>query len=174
MLKSIASLDTKLRLFILGASGRTGRALLAQGSERGHQVTAFVRSPEKLGELRDGVTVRQGDVRDADELRRALSGHDAVLSALGASGLGRTSILRDSARSTIAAMESEGLRRLLVISMGALFPDAGMLAAFLRNIVLRNVAEDSAEMERIVMASGLDWTIARPPRLTKWTTYRTI
>jgi uncharacterized protein YbjT (DUF2867 family) len=63
-------------------------------------------------------------------------------------------------------MHAEGLRRLLVISMGALFPRAGILAALLRNTVLRNVAEDSREMERIVMASGLDWTIARPPRLT--------
>jgi uncharacterized protein YbjT (DUF2867 family) len=36
----------------------------------------------------------------------------------------------------------------------------------MRRTLLRNVARDSAEMERVVMASGLDWTIARPPRLT--------
>ncbi|MFL5312930.1 MAG: NAD(P)H-binding protein [Myxococcales bacterium] len=38
--------------------------------------------------------------------------------------------------------------------------------AIARRTFLRNVANDSAEMERIVRASGLDWTIARPPRLT--------
>jgi len=42
----------------------------------------------------------------------------------------------------------------------------GILSAILRRTLLRNVAKDSAEMERVVMASALDWTIARPPRLT--------
>jgi putative NADH-flavin reductase len=100
------------------------------------------------------------------ELREALAGHDAVVSALGPPALGRTTILRDSARSTVAAMEAEGVRRLLVVSMGALFQHAGILAALLRSTVLRNAAEDSREMERVVMASELDWTIVRPPRLT--------
>jgi putative NADH-flavin reductase len=154
------------RLFILGATGRTGRELLAQARERGYQITAFVRSPQKLGELREGVTVRQGDPRSVVELRHALPGHDAVPSALGPPGLGRTTVLRDCARSTVMAMQAEGLRRLLVISMGALFPDAGIVGALLRNTMLRNIAEDSREMEHIVMSSGLDWTIGRPPRLT--------
>jgi hypothetical protein len=77
-----------LRLFILGATGRTGRTLAAQAGERGHQTTAFVRSPQKLGELRERVNVRQGDPRSVAELREALAGHDAVVSALGPPGLG--------------------------------------------------------------------------------------
>jgi putative NADH-flavin reductase len=63
-------------------------------------------------------------------------------------------------------MQAEGVRRLLVVSAAMLFQDAGILAAVLRRTLLRNVAEDAAEMERVVMTSGLDWTIARPPRLT--------
>jgi uncharacterized protein YbjT (DUF2867 family) len=43
-----------------------------------------------------------------------------------------------------------------------------MLATLLRRTLLRNVAKDSAEMERIVRSSGLEWTIVRPPRLTNW------
>jgi uncharacterized protein YbjT (DUF2867 family) len=38
-----------MQLFIIGATGGTGRALVEQASRRGHRVTAFVRSPEKLG-----------------------------------------------------------------------------------------------------------------------------
>jgi putative NADH-flavin reductase len=155
-----------MRLFILGATGRTGRQLLVQASERGYQITALVRSPQKLGALREGVTVRQGDPRSAPELGDALSGHDAVVSALGPPGLGRTTILRDCARSTVAVMQARGLRRLLVVSAAMLFQDAGIVAAMLRRTLLRNVAEDAAEMERVVTASELDWTIARPPRLT--------
>jgi putative NADH-flavin reductase len=155
-----------MRLFILRATGGTGRALLEQAVERGHQITAFVRSPQKLGPLREGLAVRQGDPRNVAELGDALAGHDAVVSALGPPGLGRTTILRYCARSTVAAMQAEGVRRLLVVSAAMLFQDAGILAAVLRRTLLRNVAEDAAEMERVVMTSGLDWTIARPPRLT--------
>ena len=63
-------------------------------------------------------------------------------------------------------MQATGVRRLLVVGVAVLFEDDGILNAVARRTFLRNVARDSAEMERIVRASGLDWTIARPPRLT--------
>ena len=47
-----------------------------------------------------------------------------------------------------------------------LFDDLGIPGRVLRRTLLRNVADDSIEMERVVIGSGLDWTIARPPRLT--------
>jgi putative NADH-flavin reductase len=112
------------------------------------------------------VEVRQGDPRSVSELSAALAGHDAVLSALGPRGLGPTTILREAARSTVSAMQATQIRRLLIVSAAMLFEDAGIVAALLRNTLLRNGAEDSTEMEQVVRASGLDWTIARPPRLT--------
>ena len=118
------------------------------------------------GRIADRVTVRQGDPRSLAGLRAALPGHDAVVSALGPPGPGRTTILRAGARSTVEAMRTGGPRRLIVVSAAVLFDDLGVLGGLLRRTLLKNVAEDSAEMERIVMASGLDWTIARPPRLT--------
>jgi putative NADH-flavin reductase len=153
-----------LRLLILGATGGTGRALLEQARRKGHLVTAFVRSPDKLAGSGDGVTVRPGDPHSVAELRDALPGHDAVLSALGA-GAGYSTLLRDCAASTVAAMREAGVRRLMVVSAAVLFPEAP-LGWLMRRTFLRNVAQDSTEMERIVMASGLEWTIARPPRLT--------
>jgi putative NADH-flavin reductase len=155
-----------MRLFILGATGGTGRAFLDQALERGHQVTAFVRSPQKLGPPRKGLAVLRGDPRNVAELRTALADHEAVFSALGPPGPGRTTILRECARSIVAAMEAAGSRRLLVVSAAILFRDAGLLVALMRATLLRNIAEDAAEMERIIEASGLNWTIARPPRLT--------
>jgi putative NADH-flavin reductase len=162
----VTSPKTSMRLFILGATGGTGRVLIDQALERGHHVTAFVRSPQKLGSPREGVTVLQGDPRSVDELRTALPEHDAVLSALGPPGPGATTIVGDAARSTVTAMQAAGVRRLLVVGVAVLFEHQGVLTAILRRTLLRNVAKDSAEMERVVMASGLDWTIVRPPRLT--------
>lgn len=155
-----------MRLLILGATGGTGRALVEQARTRGHQVTAFVRSPQKLGAPPEGVTVRRGDPLSVAELRAVLPDHDAVLTALGPPGPGRTTIFRDSGRSIVEAMHAGGPRRLLVVSVAALFEDAGFVIALLRHTLLRNIVVDAAEMERVVMDSGLDWTIARPPRLT--------
>ena len=155
-----------LRVLVLGATGGNGMAFIQQALEHGHAITAFVRSPEKLDRWRNRVTVRKGDPRNVEELSSALQGHDAVISSLGPPGPGRTTIIRDSARSTVAAMQVVGIRRLLIVSAAMLFEDAGLLAAILRRTLLRDVAVDCAEMERIVMASDLDWSIIRPPRLT--------
>jgi putative NADH-flavin reductase len=139
---------------------------LVRRSRAGHEVTAFVRSPEKLGARQQGLSVRQGDPRDAAALTAALPGHDAVLSALGPPGPSRSTILPESARATVSAMQSTGMRRLLIVSAAILFEDLGILAALLRRTLLRNVVAGSGEMEQIVTASNLDWTIVRPPRLT--------
>lgn len=162
----MTSTKTSMRLFILGATGGIGRQLVNQALERHHQVTAFVRSPQKLGAARDGLTVIEGDVRNTDAMSAVLAGHEAVLSALGPPGPARNTITSDSAQAIVTAMQTVGVRRLLVVGVAALFSDIGMLGRVLRNTLLRNIADDSAEMERIVKATRLDWTIVRPPRLT--------
>ena len=155
-----------MRLLIIGATGGTGLQVTGQAVEGGHSVTVFVRSPQKLGALRQHVLIREGDPRSVAALRAPLHGHDAVISALGAPGVGPTTILRAAAESTVAAMQAAGVRRLLVVSAAVLFDDLGIAGRLLRRTLLRNVGDDSIEMERIVVASALDWTIARPPRLT--------
>jgi putative NADH-flavin reductase len=162
----MTSTKTSMRLFILGATGGVGRQLVEQALERRHQVTAFVRSPQKLGAAPHGLTVIPGDVRNTDAISAALAGHDAVLSALGPPGPARNTITSDSARAIVAAMQIAGVPRLIVVGVAALFPDVGIFGRLLRKTLLRNIANDSAEMERIVKATPLEWTIVRPPRLT--------
>src|SRR5919204_219517 len=90
--------------------------------------------------------------------RDVLAGQHAVLSALGPPGPGRSTVQQDGARSTVAAMRSRSVRRLLIVSAAVLFRDIGVLAAILRNTFLRNVTRDCEETERIVTSSDLDWT----------------
>jgi putative NADH-flavin reductase len=155
-----------MRLLIIGATGGTGLQVTRQAVEGRHHVTAFVRSPQKFGPLHHRVTVRQGDPRSVAELQAILPGHDAVVSTLGPPGAGPTTILRTAAGSTVAAMLAAGLSRLVVVSVAVLFDDLGIAGRVLRRTLLRNVGDDALDMERIVIASALDWTIARPPRLT--------
>src|SRR5262249_9448350 len=104
-----------MRLLVIGANGRTGREILDVARARGHDVTAFVRSPEKLGPMA-GVRVVRGDPLQAGSLSSALPGHDAVLSAIGPRPrdalLGPTTLLADCARATVDAMIASGVGRL--------------------------------------------------------------
>jgi putative NADH-flavin reductase len=155
-----------MRLFVLGATGRTGIELLDLALPR-HEVTAFVRSPAKISRRDAGLKVVEGDVCDADALAARLAGHDAVISALGPTP-GRavfgTTLMHESAQSTLSAMNTAGVRRLLVVSSALLFSGGGLAVAFFRTLIGPHV-RDSTRMEELVAKSGLDWTIARPPRL---------
>lgn len=102
----------------------------------------------------------------SEELAAALTGHDAVLSALGTRGLGVTSVLLDSVHASIEAMRRVGVRRLIVISSSLVDSRTGWLVLIAARTLLRHIANDQRAMERAVTQSDLDWTVLRPGRLT--------
>jgi len=154
-----------MRLFVLGATGKTGGVLVAQAVARGHSVTTFGRSlftGSQSGEILSIV----GDPMSASELADALPGHDAVLSVLGTRGLGATSVLEDGSRATIAAMRKTGVKRLVILSSALLDTHIGLVNRIVGRTLLRHFSRDQRAMEKLVTASDLDWTILRPPRMT--------
>jgi len=155
-----------MRLFVLGATGRTGREILDLGLVRGHQITALARSPQKLEPAR-GLTIVAGDPRSTTALREAMRDHDAVLSAIGPGlrdSFRPSTLLTDVAASTVAAMTTTGVPRLGIVSAALLFPDSSVRFAFFRWLASHHI-RDLATMEAVVTASDVAWTIARPPRL---------
>ena len=161
-----------MKLFVIGATGRTGWEIVQQALARGHHVTAFVRSPEKITLRHERLAIFKGNPMDENQLVDAMQDHDAVLSTLGPREVfKRSSMVHDSALATTRAMIRAGVKRLLVLSAAAHFP--GVLNR-IGSFILRNHMRDSLAMEEIVQGSGLDWTIARPPRLTQeeYLTYR--
>jgi len=154
-----------MRLFILGATGKTGTALVNQGLARGHEVTTFGRSAFSVKSSKSP-RVLLGDPMDAIALAAELPGHDAVLSALGARGLGATSVLVEGASATIEAMRATDVRRLLIVSSTLFDAKSGWLTRLMGRTLLRNVVADQRAMEEQVTRSNLDWTILRAARLT--------
>ncbi|MFE2756323.1 NAD(P)-dependent oxidoreductase [Actinosynnema sp. NPDC059335] len=153
-----------MRITVLGASGGTGTRVVELAREAGHEVTAIVRAPNG----RDTVA----DVMDPGSLGPHVAGADAVVSAIGPRAVGRpTSVQTDSTRSAIAAMGAHGVRRLVVVSNSGMVTEGDdPVSRYLVKPVLRRVFRhpwgDMARMEDVVRASGLEWTIVRPPRLT--------
>jgi putative NADH-flavin reductase len=155
-----------MRLFILGATGAIGQHLLRIGLERGHELTAYVRSPHKISRANGRLAVVQGDVFSVGAMARSLAGHDAVLSAFGPTTLRTTTLRREFGRTLASAMREGGARRVQLVSAAFLFPRIGILGAILRSTLFRSMAPDMSGMEREIMKDDLEWTVVRPPRLT--------
>jgi putative NADH-flavin reductase len=106
-----------MKLAIIGASGFVGSALITEALERGHNVTALARHPEKITTTNDKLTTKAVDASNIDELATALAGHDAVLSAYNA-GWTNPNLYDDflnNSKAIEAATEKSGVKRLLVV-----------------------------------------------------------
>ncbi|MFF4193519.1 NAD(P)-dependent oxidoreductase [Nonomuraea sp. NPDC001831] len=162
-----------MRLVIFGATGRTGLELVRQALDLGHEVTAVVRDAARLPDgLRDRVETVTADLADPGAVASAIKGGDAVLIALGPRGRGPTTVHTTAMRSILQAMARGPARRVLLVSAAGMVADAGdglftryVLKPLLLRPLLKNSYTDLAESERLLRASGLDWTIVRPSRL---------
>jgi putative NADH-flavin reductase len=129
-------------------------------------VTAYVRSPEKIGLARDRMEVIRGDVFNTDQMARSMAGHDAVLSAFGPLTVLPSTLRREFGRTLAAAMRQSSVHRLELVSAAFLFREVGFFGRFLKATLFRQMIPDMAGMEIEVCQSDLDWTIVRPPRLS--------
>ncbi|HSE48873.1 MAG TPA: SDR family oxidoreductase [Terriglobales bacterium] len=159
------------RVLIVGATGGTGRELVAQALERGYEVTALARNPAALAVEHPRLTVLRGDVLDPASLEAAVRGQDAVLSALGHKQFWRpTRIQSLGTANLLAAMAKHGVQRFLCETTLGLGDAAGrgglQFTFFLAPVILPFYLWDKARQERIVAASTADWTLIRPGMLT--------
>jgi putative NADH-flavin reductase len=152
--------EVSMKLVILGATGQIGGELVRQGLLRGYEITALVRSPEKIRDRDDRIHVVAGSVLDPALLRQAVAGHDAVVSTLGHTDLKPSSIVTDAARALIAVMAASSVKRLVIISSTLVAPGGSFLTKIPRYLT-RYAIGDSADMELVVVQADLEWTIVR-------------
>jgi uncharacterized protein YbjT (DUF2867 family) len=160
-----------VRILVIGATGGTGREVVQQALERGHDVVAFVRNPSKSTTAHHRLRVVSGDVMDPASLEAAVQGCDAVVCALGHKRwLGPSKILSEGTRNVVRAMEKHGVKRLVVETALGVGDSAGRLGVyytlFTIPVILPFYWYDKGRQERIVRESSLDWIIVRPGQLT--------
>ncbi|WP_316667967.1 NAD(P)H-binding protein [uncultured Propionibacterium sp.] len=159
-----------MKLLILGSTGPTGTHVLRRALADGDEVTVLVRSPGRLGELADRLTVVTGDARSADDLTRAMAGAEAVVSALGRNSSRRAEgLFTDAAAAIVESSVSTGTRRLVWLSsygVGETIGTASLLQKLMYRTILRDLYADKKEAEKILRAAGLDLTIVYPTALT--------
>jgi nucleoside-diphosphate-sugar epimerase len=136
---------------VTGATGFVGQALLDRALESGRNVKALARREQPA---REGIEWVSGDLENAGALRQLIRGAEAVIHVAG--------VVNDAVQfetgnvvgtlNVIEAAKAEGVQRFIhVSSLSAREPDLSAYGA------------SKARAEKLVMASGLDWTIVRPP-----------
>ena len=153
-----------MKITIIGGSTGTGAELASLLQAAGDDVTVLSRS----GRAPSGVRAVTGNATDPAAAASAVAGADAVVITVGgAKGVARqrTAVTR----TVIAAMQKEGVRRLVVQSSLGAGDSGSQMPAPLRllmRVVLAKALADHNSQESAVRSSGLEWTIVRPTGLT--------
>lgn len=160
-----------MKLLVLGATGGTGRHLVTQALEQGHEITVLVRDPAKLGDVRDRVRAVKGSMPgDVPALAEAVLGQDAVVSSLGlGNGTQPNGLIERSVPAIVAAMRGAGVRRLVHISAFGVGPTRGdvpLIPRIAQRLLLARVFADKEAGEAVLPSSGLEWTVVYPSVLT--------
>ncbi len=162
-----------MKLAVFGATGRTGKPLVAAALERGHEVRALARDPAKLDVSQENLLVIHGDALNAADVAETVAGCDAVLSVLGQTKGSPKDLQTTATRHIVAAMKTHGVTRVISLT-GAGVRDPNDAPKFIDRVfglllatVARSVIRDADAHAEVLRQSGLEWTLVRGPRLTE-------
>jgi putative NADH-flavin reductase len=167
--------EVTVKLAVFGATGGVGTQLVKLALEQGHTVTAVVRNPAKF--TLPGLTalhlVTVPDLADTERVQAAISGSDAALSAVGPSTSKDVTAASVPTRHILTALAGAGITRFVAVSAAPVGPVPDDDSFVNRRLVFPltrrffgGIYGDLAVMEQEIAASGLRWTVVRPPKLT--------
>ena len=156
-----------MKIALIGANGFVGSAILKEALDRGHEVMAIVRHPEKL-KPHPKLRPTQGDVYNDSEVARMVTGHDAVISAFNP-GWGNPDIYNLQVKGTqaiINGVKQAGIKRLLFVGgAGSLEVKPGVQAVDLPGFPAEYKQGALATREALNMLRkevSLEWSFLSP------------
>ncbi|MCC6246218.1 MAG: NAD(P)H-binding protein [Rubrivivax sp.] len=154
-----------------GASGRTGRLVLAEALRRGWPVRALVRDAARLPAA-PGLAITVGDARDSgaiDATLRPSIDQPPVRAVLCTLGMHDFSVpatdFSDSVRAIVAGMRRAGVKRLVAVASGVALPDeqrGGYRGEHGVPDAYRHIAAEHMRNHRTLAQAGAEWGL-------KWT-----
>ena len=168
-----------MKILVFGATGGSGRAIVARALAGGHDVTAFARNPARMDPA-PRLTVVAGDATRAEDVARAIPGHDAVVISLGERpgrldwlpGMRRappSRVCEIGTRNVITALPSGSPPRVVIVSafgVGDTRETAPWYYRLYLRIFLRELMADKERQEALLKSTGLDVLIVQPVALT--------
>jgi putative NADH-flavin reductase len=156
-----------MKIALFGATGETGRQLVEQALAAGHEVVAYVRDPSKLGINNEHLTVIEGKLTNEQLIESAVTGANAVISALGPRGSSKNKPITQGMQNITTAMKKQNVRRLVITStLSAKDPNDTLnfrtkAMVNLVKVTMSDAYEDIVSTAETVRNSDLDWTIVR-------------
>ena len=157
-----------MRVLIIGASKGIGLETTRQALDAGYHVRALARSVTAIAVSNPSLEKMPGDALKREDVEAALVGVDVVIQTLGV-GLGDlfrpVHLFSDATRVLIAAMRSQGVKRLICVTGFGAGDSRASISCLQRlpfQIVFGRAYEDKSLQENLIKQSDLDWTIASP------------
>jgi len=161
-----------MRVLIIGASKGIGLKTALQALDADYDVRALARSATAISVSNASLEKMRGNALKTEDVEAALVGVDVVIQTLGV-GLGDlfrpVHLFSDATRVLIAAMRSQGIKRLICVTGFGAGDSRASISCLQRlpfQIVFGRAYEDKSLQEQLIKESELDWTIARPGVLT--------
>lgn len=157
-----------MNIAVIGGTGATGQEVVKLLIAQGDSITILARSPEKVDNLGGAVKVVKGDVRDGAALQAALSGQDAVISALGTRSPKEEDLQTVFIKNLLVAARATSVKRFVYLSAwgaGDSAESANIVTRLVTKTVLKRAFADKNRAEPLVTASDLVWTLVRPGTL---------
>ncbi|MBD7908801.1 NAD(P)-dependent oxidoreductase [Sporosarcina gallistercoris] len=152
-----------MKLIVFGASGKTGKLLVEQALSDNHMVTAFVRNPSNLNISNPNLTIIQGDATNASAVKKAILGHDAVISTLGTeTGLRKSTLLHEMTQNIVQGMKEQQVSRIAYMASAGIDKEIPGMIGKITMKLLGNVLDDHHNAVAVLKDNDLQWTIARP------------
>ena len=157
-----------MKIIIFGATGQTGVLLVDMALKSGHEVTAYVRNPDKIKTTHENLKVVVGSTLNADEVSEAIKGHEAVVSCLGGEDNKKSTILTDMTKTIVDGMKLNKVDRIAYIATAGIHNEMpGLLTKIIISLLFKNVINDHIGATDYIMNNGLKYTIARPLSLVE-------
>lgn len=157
-----------MKIAVVGATGRTGRLVVEQALQRGHEVVAYVRQAGTL-HPDDALRIVVGELHDTERLQSVLGEVDAVICCLGTYKHKPVDLMQRNLPLIVKAMKRAGLVRLILLSaygVGETVRTASLVAKILYKTMFRSIFRDKERAEAVLATSGLEWTGIYPVGLT--------
>lgn len=158
-----------MRVAVFGASGKVGLFVTNKLLIEGHDVIVFTHKSSPFKESKR-LKIIHGDIHNFDEVRQAVRGSQAVVSALGSWGTKSKDIVSSGIENIITAMSENNIKRVVSLTGSdalASSDHSSILGRLLRFIIIispaRKILFDGEKHIKLLEKSELDWTVLRSP-----------
>lgn len=150
-----------MKIVVFGATGGVGKLFVQQAVEKGHEVTAFVRTPSKMDI--QNVQIVQGDAFDAKAVAAVIEGQDAVVSCLGSTkGPGKDTSIGRMGHNIADGMKAANVKRIAYCASAGVDGEIpGLMGKMIMKMLEKPLKDHKAALNYI-LANDVTYTIARP------------